>query len=682
MAPGVVPEVLAAVTSPNGPPAVVPLSVADLPSRVEAWGAIDRLVWQDVESSTLNAEQLVALRAWLGAGGRLVVLGGSTGGSTLSAFADGILPYRPDGTVDVPAAELVGLVGALPDTARPVTAIGGASSRGTILARAGHRIVAAEAPVGSGSVTLVGFDPTVDWLRGGRNAEALWRRILPTAGIGSLNPLSLGDDSQIVTALNNLPAVQLPPIEQLFVLLLAYIALVGPINYLVLRRIDRREWAWLTMPALVAVFAVASYALGASIKGTDIVVNELAVVHAAVENDRGVGQVYVGVFSPTRRQYEVQVPNGALLSNPVSQLRADAFEQPLDVITGEPSRLRNYLVGANSLRGFRAETVVSTPRIEARMTFSEGRLRGEITNRSDVALEVPAVVLGDGVAVMPTLAPGQTHAVDVAVTGESVFDKQLSQRILGVGVPTDAAAQRQLATRRAVIDQLTQYGDFGRGVSSIGGDGPMLVAWRPTPAVGVQLAGEKPNNVGETLLMWPLPMSVSGPATFPAALVRSTLISSDTADGGQQGENLQIGRGTMTVDYRPISSGGTFRVSKLAVSLNQGDGLPMGDPEGAPVQPLTKQPDQDDPVGPREPAAVPGDGGMKPEFDGLPEVQLFDRVAGRWMEFAPFTPQVAREIANPERYVDSGGSVLVRFVNRSEQLTFFRMQVRLEGEVV
>jgi hypothetical protein len=116
--------------------------------------------------------------------------------------------------------------------------------------------------------------------------------------------------------------------------------------------------------------------------------------------------------------------------------------------------------------------------------------------------------------------------------------------------------------------------------------------------------------------------------------------------------------------------------------MNQGDGLRMGDPEGAPIQPLPTQPDQDDPVGPRDPTAVPGDGAGKPEFDGLPEVQLFDRTAGRWVEFAPFTPQVAREIAQPERYVDSGGSLLVRFVNRAEEMTYFRMQVRLEGEVV
>ena len=45
-------------------------------------------------------------------------------------------------------------------------------------------------------------------------------------------------------------------------LLGAYILLIGPINYLVLRRLDRREWAWVTMPVLIVVFAVGAYGFG------------------------------------------------------------------------------------------------------------------------------------------------------------------------------------------------------------------------------------------------------------------------------------------------------------------------------------------------------------------------------------------------------------------------------------
>ena len=70
------------------------LTPADLPSRVEAWSAIDRLVWQDVDSNLLEPEQLAALQGWLASGGRLVIAGGTAGPATLSAF-----PTRSSPTV-------------------------------------------------------------------------------------------------------------------------------------------------------------------------------------------------------------------------------------------------------------------------------------------------------------------------------------------------------------------------------------------------------------------------------------------------------------------------------------------------------------------------------------------------------------------------------------------------------
>ena len=60
-------------------------------------------------------------------------------------------------------------------------------------------------------------------------------------------------------ALSTLPALDVPPAELLLVVIVAYILLIGPISYFVLRRIDRRELAWVTAPILVVVFTACSY---------------------------------------------------------------------------------------------------------------------------------------------------------------------------------------------------------------------------------------------------------------------------------------------------------------------------------------------------------------------------------------------------------------------------------------
>src|SRR5207245_10614095 len=66
--------------------AIVTLDARDLPEKVEAWSTLDRLIWQDVDASTLSAGQIAALRGWLASGGRLVVVGGTSGTATLTGM--------------------------------------------------------------------------------------------------------------------------------------------------------------------------------------------------------------------------------------------------------------------------------------------------------------------------------------------------------------------------------------------------------------------------------------------------------------------------------------------------------------------------------------------------------------------------------------------------------------------
>ncbi len=251
-------DVQEALVNPNvTTSSVITLTASDLPPRVEAWAAIDRLVWQDVDATQLSEAQLEALKLWVGAGGQLIILGGTTGTGAVAGF-DELLPFMPTHTVDATSAELAALFGQLPsDAPETAPALAGTLDRGSIIARSGDDVIAAQSSYGRGTVTLIGVDLGQDWLSGSDAAGALWRRVLPQSMNGpALNPLAVADDSQIVYALQNLPSVDLPPIEQLFILLVAYIALIGPINYLVLRRLDKREWAWVTIPALVALFAV------------------------------------------------------------------------------------------------------------------------------------------------------------------------------------------------------------------------------------------------------------------------------------------------------------------------------------------------------------------------------------------------------------------------------------------
>jgi hypothetical protein len=676
----IVPDVIAALTNPNAPsPAVVGLKPADLPSRIEAWSAIDRLVWQDTDSSQLDQGQLAALGTWLGLGGRLVILGGSTGATTLGSFPDSILPFRPSRTVDVTAADLTSLMGASSVVAGPLPALGGTLIQGTVLARSGDVVIAAERTMGQGTAVIVGIDAGQSGIGGSAAARALWRRILPQTVGAVVNPLALPDDGGIVGALNNLPAVGLPPIEQLLALLVAYIVLIGPINYLVLRRLDRREWAWLTMPLLIVVFSIGAFGLGRLLKGSDTIINEIAIVRAAAGAETGLGQVYVGVFSPSRRSFDVRVGQGALLSNPTSMQQQGSIGIPLDILLGDPAQLRNYAVGFGVLRGFRAETALPAPKIETTLALTEGRLRGHITNRSAGAVESVAIVFGASVLTLGDLAAGQTATVDLALGGNAAFGQQLSERIFGPGFGDDPSRARIVLTRRTVIDQMTGYGGkFSPVSATIGGGSAMLVGWRSDAPLAVDVGDEKVSRVGETMYMLPLSVGISGRTVFPAELMHHTIIEASAIDAMDQGGAFSLGRGSMTVEYAPLSFAGEFRATALTIGMSQGDPSfqpPVSGELVAPL-PLDKQPPQDDPVGGPDTALQPA--------DGLPDFQLFDRTSGLWQQFAHLGPNAAVSITQPERYVDGAGRFLVRFVDRipeGQGSVFFLLSTVVEGTI-
>ena len=144
------------------------------------------------------------------------------------------------------------------------------------------------------------------------------------------------------------------------------------------------------------------------LRGSDVIVNEVAIVRGAPGATEGTAQVYLGVFSPTRGIYQVARPRrrAPVVADQRRLLRRRGTAAGLDVLQGDPARVRDLAVGFGSLRTIRAETPVAVPLIEADLRLEDGRLKGTVTNASTESLERPAVVLGQTVGVLDDLEPG------------------------------------------------------------------------------------------------------------------------------------------------------------------------------------------------------------------------------------------------------------------------------------
>jgi len=667
-------------TSATGSAAViVPLTVADLPDRVEGWGALDRLIWQDVDSNTLSKDQLAALRGWISGGGRLVIVGGTAGLATLSAFPDDLLPYRPTSTVDLDPSKITTLIGALPNGAATLPALAGDLAHGRALATSGDRVVAADLAYGSGDVTLIGFDPTTPWLAQSKTIEDFWRGLLParTGGDGS----TFSDDSQLLGAVQQLQSLALPPIGGLLLLLLAYILIVGPINFSILRRIDRRELAWVTVPLLVVGFAAAAYGYGSVLRGSDVIVNEVAIIRGAPDTTEGRAQDYFGVFSPSRASYQVEVPGGALLAAPISG--SDPFGSTsgvLDVIQGDPAKVRDLSVGVAQLRTVRAETATTVPKMRATLSLNDAGLTGSFENESDQTLEQVSIVLGGSVVVLGDVAPHATVPVTLRIGGNpfgmALADQIVGQPFGGVTGVSEADVRRQI--RYTMIGQLT-FDPIQGFLGTLQSDQPVILAFGRQSPLDVRIDGQTVKRTTNVLYYVPVDVTVHGKVTFSSDLVRPTVLSQDSQFFNKGGgpTTFQMGVGTLSVAYRPIPFAGTFTVSALRIGFNSGTGVLAAG--GKPVEPLASIP----PACTDANLSVPP-GCVGPNQNFVPEVEIFDRTgSGAWVRLPRLAQDAAYSLSDPGRYVDpASGQVLVRFVNNDANNELgFGFGVSIEGTV-
>lgn len=656
----------------NVAPLTVPLDPEDLPERVQAWGTLDRLVWQDSDSSRLSTNQLEAMRGWIASGGRLVIVGGTAGPSSLSGFPDRILPFRPTATTDIAASTLGALVGTVPADTPDLPALTGTLAAGRVLASADDRVIAAELTYGSGAVTVVGFDPTVSWIAKSDLAAALWRRMLPVRSVGG--PV-IADDSQIVAAASQLSSLALPPIGGLIALLGAYILLIGPINYLVLRRLDRRELAWVTMPVLIVLFAVGAYAFGSLLRGSDLIINEVAIVRGAPGATEGTAQAYLGIFSPSRGTYQLRIPGGALLSTPLSGdfFGGDGTAASLDVTQGDPAEVRDLAVGFGSLRTVRAEIAVEVPLVESDLRLQDGRLRGTVKNTSTQTLLKPAVVLGGTVASLADLGPGQTATVDAALQpfalGQSISDKIVGQQFFEGPPKFDEDSARQFA-RRTIVDQLTYDPNFG-STGQLPVNGAVILAWSDQSLVPVEITGQAPKRTGNILYFLPTTLVVRGTTTFRNDLLTSTVISADSGNFNKDPYSISFGKGKVELSYRPIAFDGTIAPTQLTFAINSGEqpGLTIDPVE---VKPLDQIP----------PPCDEAAGSCQIGFDGVPELEVYDLTAATWRRLPHLQGGKRYAVAEPQRYVDpASGTARIRFVNDRSDGVGFQFDVTISGDM-
>ena len=298
---------------------------ADLPDKAAGYGGVDAfLLRSDAPLDALTEAQADALRGWVAGGGHLIVCGGIDPSRFASAFFNGLLPAAVGAAR--PAVSLLGAgpIGALTLTLKPLPGVRVVASApdGTPLVVAG--------PYGAGCVTLAAYDPTAKGFQSPTfDSGALWRTLLTAGPAGSAavlphvaareenfrsGPYYGGSPQLLSDAVMRGPSLDAPGTEVIGLFLLVYLIALVPANYLVLKRLDRKELAWVTIPLLVLLFAVGTFGVGYAAKGGSVFVNRAAIVETTAGRREAGVYAELGLFSPHRTSYDLSLPGANALA--------------------------------------------------------------------------------------------------------------------------------------------------------------------------------------------------------------------------------------------------------------------------------------------------------------------------------------------------------------------------------
>ena len=626
----------------------VRLDAATLDPNPLALASFDLLVIEDFNSCSLSrggrGDQAAAIEAWVRAGGTLVEVGGPTAQGTvgcLPAALQLVTPGEPlvlsrlpglaaAAGAPLPAGQYVAGVGriragtVLLDQQRYRTSGGPANDRAVPLVLAKG--------LGLGNVVYSAVDPTLGNLAGWPGLPCLWRLLAGGTRAGAATTTTSLDGTLPTPSGGSGMDVEIdnvsPPSVTLFIaLLILYVVVLVPLNFILLGRFRRRDFSWFTLPAMVILLVGFTFGSAYYGRSRNVRASVASTVFLSSGSDRVLAQHYVGIFAPVAGDYTLASDDPALLgsslflstasgvnSNPPSISATSAvFEQQAGQASlpkmGMWTSRNAILSGVVSFRGGLSGVAVAQ---------ADGSIRATLTNTTGATIYGVVLDAMGSYQTIGDIGPGKTVRVSVASGAPSTNPAQgqsASDYYSSIAALVPAASDRpRLAMSRGgpVLASLTAAHLAGAVAASLvdptgiptnpdetrssrfakilaqapvnlspASLGPLvLFGWSAGPISGFAVNGDHPHRQDTNLLVEPLPLALpDGPfrlnaGTLPARLAGSDAELQQSGFGGGGGFTINSQSNVVFAAQMPLPTSGhrTAHVGSLTLSIYQGNG--------------------------------------------------------------------------------------------------------------
>lgn len=377
-------------------------------------------------SERLTDAQVAALRQYALSGGTLVFLGGASAPVLADSRWAELLPISSP-RLRERALPSIGLAAPLPRLAYVEGSLREGADRPL-----SNSPIAVQRPYGAGKAVLLAANPFEAPLRDYAARRSLVSRAIglyeagyarawldANARVHQETAAFLGPSfgGPVPTNVPDNPfMLELPRFSTVLGLLLAYLVLVVPINFLILRRLGRLELAWFTAPLISLAFAGVFFTFARDLYSANLSESTFGTV---ITEGNGTAGVFVG-------STQLFLPRAGSVDLGLREVDQLSFRRALDdygrARTGEGSIVDTGVVTVPNLATpalafrqiFYTQRVASIPLVEARATFRGDKVRVEAVNRTGQTLPMVEIHYAGATAFNGNMEPGARRTVEIA----------------------------------------------------------------------------------------------------------------------------------------------------------------------------------------------------------------------------------------------------------------------------
>lgn len=417
------------LTKFNGEPIeFLSIKEQDLPNDAKGFEVFDVLVINDYHVANLSSKKQQALKNWVRSGGHLMIGSNPALKEQLGDVVDLSLLTITNQKIFEKLNFLTTKTDKLPSFKNVEIMTGDVNDKAKVLYTDHSLPVVINKGFGLGEVTQFAFNIGSATLTNWEPYSAWWEEVLRTTVDKDKNgPPQRFQVEQMYSQLRNI-AEAFPssflPLTALIVLFIVYLLFLVPGLYLILKRLDKREYSWWIIPSVALLSSMIIFAVGAKDRITGSQLNDVSVLTI---DDTGMASGYgvVSVLTNSGGDYSFTVKPSEFKSFPMSSRQnspeATTFDYAMVENGQEQTKITFNDVEYWSIRSFIGDIYATqigmlTPQLK----IENNKLIGTITSSLQFDLNEAYLLSGNMSYELGVIKAGETKKISIDLKNENL----------------------------------------------------------------------------------------------------------------------------------------------------------------------------------------------------------------------------------------------------------------------